>query len=81
MLVKRRTKKPAVWRDDVMLGLEKGDEARRSVRLLDFAEADEGVHLVNVAADLLRQPLKRWSSGSARSSIAARFVRSFQSKA
>ena len=48
MLVKRLTKKRARSADDVVLGLEQGDEAR-CPRPVNLAEADEGVHLVNVA--------------------------------
>ena len=45
-----------------MVGLEQGDEAGAAV-VLDFAEADEGVHLVGVAADLLGQPLEPVEQG------------------
>ena len=36
--------------DDVMCRLEEGDEAPLGLNPLDLAEADEGVHLVDVAA-------------------------------
>ena len=62
MMVKRRTKKPAVCADDMMVGLEESDEAR-ALLVLDFAEADEGVHLVEVAADLLGHPLEPVEQG------------------
>ena len=55
MLVKRLTKKLGGAADDMMLGLEEGDEARS----VDLAEADEGVHLVDVAAHCLGEVLQR----------------------
>ena len=54
---KRSTKKSAVRVEDEVVGLEPGDEALGAVAL-DAAEADEGVHLVQVAADRLRHALE-----------------------
>jgi hypothetical protein len=47
----------------MMIGLEEGDEARRPVRLLDLAESDEGMHLVNIPANFLGQLLKPADQG------------------
>ena len=44
--------KGGVGADDMMVGFEPGDEARRAV-LVHLAEADEGAHLVNVAPHVL----------------------------
>ncbi len=37
----------------MIVGLEPGDEAGTTVRLIDFAEANEGMHLVRIAAHFL----------------------------
>ena len=42
--------------DDVIVGFEPGDVARRAIRHRQFAEADEGAHLVHVAPDILGHP-------------------------
>jgi hypothetical protein len=42
----------------MVLGLEEGDEVRCSVRLSDFSEPHESVHLVHVPAHVFRKALK-----------------------
>ena len=62
--------------NDVVFGLEEGDEA--PVLAVNLAEANEGVHLVNVAAHAFASSVSRRTSGSASSSSALRspFIRS-----